>query len=68
MKITITIEDKEDGSVCIESEPKASVLVKDVATKRDTTAAHDYFFAAVSAFKELSLSAKEAENVLPKED
>jgi hypothetical protein len=61
MKITITIEDKEDGTVCIETDPKASTLVKQVATKQETTAAHDYFFAAVTAFKQLSLKTGEME-------
>lgn len=63
-KVTITIEDKLNGNVSIQCDPKESEIYGMINSGTPATAAHVYALAAYNRMKEVSSDAAKKDNMI----
>jgi len=65
-KVTITIQDKENGNVDFHSEPSFELMMKIITRSEDCTAAHVYALTAINAVREMSKKGKNVHLIIPR--
>lgn len=65
-RITITIEDKPNGSVATRCDPSFEMMMKIITRSSDATAAHTYALAAINAINALSKKSRDVNLILPR--
>lgn len=65
-KVTITIEDKPNGTVATRCDPSFEMMMKIFTRSNDATAAHTYALCAINAINALSKKSRDVKLILPR--
>lgn len=65
-RVVITIDDKIDGKVMVDSNPKFSELARKINSGEDATSAEGYALVAIRAIREASKEAGPVKILLPR--